>query len=93
MALTYGARGRSEPAFYAGSCADCRQNRIAKLDESLKKRGTTKIVSRRAGRRVAQDFIICDTDAQNFIFRVAEIMRKFRFELVRDRLRGYFAAR
>lgn len=29
-------------------------------------------------------FYIFDTDSQNFIFRAAEIMLKFRFELARD---------
>nr|WP_314118913.1 hypothetical protein [uncultured Campylobacter sp.] len=38
-------------------------------------------------------FYIFDTDSQNFIFRATEIMLKFRFELARERLRGYFAAR
>ena len=33
---------------------------------------------------MSAEFYIFDTDGQNFIFRAAEIMRKFRFEPVRD---------
>ncbi|WP_299189615.1 hypothetical protein [uncultured Campylobacter sp.] len=56
---------------------------IAKFDESLReriKRGYGRLKSYRRGRAlVGAKFCLCDTDAQNFIFRAAESAFKFKF--------------
>lgn len=38
-------------------------------------------------------FYLCDTDAQNFIFELRRVRLNLDFELARDILREYFAAR
>nr|WP_315057316.1 hypothetical protein [uncultured Campylobacter sp.] len=49
-----------------------------------------KTLSQRAGCRLARNFIFAIQMGRILSFRAAEIVRKFRFELARDRLRECF---